>query len=337
MNAQQTIIKRNYWLDNVKFVLISFVVLGHFLWDFLDHYYVEYLYYFIFLFHIPLFIFLSGLFSKSVVTKDKNKALNYLVLFVIMQVILWIIKDVNATIAKPYYGLWYLQGLVIYNLLLPIIHKFKPVPIFIISVIISLLIGIDSNINEVASLSRIFVFLPFFVAGYFIKEETLISLKTKKTMIISLISFVGIAAIIPMFIGEPFNVPLEMLWGCYPYSWLDIPGGGIINAIAYRFGWYIVVFVFSASILFLIPNKELPVITSKGKRTLQVYCLHLIVIQLFKKTALYWSIDTNSEITLFFACSFILTLILSMKIFSYPFNYIMNAKFKCLMRDTSQK
>lgn len=328
--------ERNYWLDNVKFILIFFVVLGHFLWDFLDHYYVEYLYYFIFLFHIPLFIFLSGFFSKSVVTKDKNKAVNYLLLYAIMQVIMWLIKDVDPTIAKPYYGCWYLEGLVIYNLLLPVIHKFKALPIFIISIIISLLVGIDTNINEVASLSRVFVFLPFFIAGYFTNEKTLLSLKTKRNMIISLFVFIGITVIIPKFMGDPFNVPLDFLWGCYPYKWLDISGGLLVD-MGYRFGWYIVVFLFAGSILLLIPNKKLPLITDKGKRTLQVYCLHLIAIQLFKKTAMYAAIDTDFEVALFLMSSVILTLILSIKLFSYPFNYIMNAKFQFLMRDSCKK
>ena len=89
INNQTSIIpkERNYWLDNTKFLLILLVVIGHFISGFKKYESINCLYYFIFLFHMPLFIFITGYFSKNIIKKNKSKILNFIVLYVIMQII----------------------------------------------------------------------------------------------------------------------------------------------------------------------------------------------------------------------------------------------------------
>ena len=63
-----TITKQNreYLYDNIRGILILLVVLGHALEYFrLDNKVGEFLYVFIYLFHMPVFIFISGYFSKN--------------------------------------------------------------------------------------------------------------------------------------------------------------------------------------------------------------------------------------------------------------------------------
>ena len=78
--------KRIYELDNLKAILIFLVVLGHLLISF-THDTCEtakYLSSFIYSFHMPLFIIISGYFSKKEITKAY--ILKLLLIFIIMNI-----------------------------------------------------------------------------------------------------------------------------------------------------------------------------------------------------------------------------------------------------------
>ena len=65
------IMKRDLYWDSLKFILIFFVVCGHCIGSYLPTGGINrVLYNFIFTFHIPLFIFVSGMFSTI---NDRNK------------------------------------------------------------------------------------------------------------------------------------------------------------------------------------------------------------------------------------------------------------------------
>ena len=76
--------KRIPYFDNLKFILIYFVVLGHFLAPLRGVIPgVKFIYMIIYVFHMPLFIFILGYFSKSLLKDGKltnNKIFNYLTL-----------------------------------------------------------------------------------------------------------------------------------------------------------------------------------------------------------------------------------------------------------------
>ena len=52
------------WVDSLKGILILLVVVGHFLLKVEDHYVIETIYRLIYAFHMPLFVFVSGLLAK---------------------------------------------------------------------------------------------------------------------------------------------------------------------------------------------------------------------------------------------------------------------------------
>ena len=64
--------ERDYYFDNLKAVLIFLVVLGHFLLPIYDDAFLVVLKRLIYVFHMPLFVFVSGYFSKNIY-KNGNK------------------------------------------------------------------------------------------------------------------------------------------------------------------------------------------------------------------------------------------------------------------------
>jgi len=163
--------KRQYNIDNIKCLLMFFVVFGHCLETF--EYYGG-IYRIIYLFHMPAFIFISGYFMRFSL---KKLLVDYLYPYVIFQILylafdsLFISGDMfEIQFTNPYWILWYLMAMILYCLLSKVIsikNNLLKVFIFMLSVVIMLISGYNSKIGRYLSLSRFFNFMPFFIAGYY--------------------------------------------------------------------------------------------------------------------------------------------------------------------------
>lgn len=109
-------VERKYWLDNVKGLLIFFVVFGHFIAgdpsEDINIYGVTH--YFIYSVHMPMFILISGYLSNSE-WPIKKLFRNYIVPYVICD-ILWVVYSIlrgnadisNLDILTPTFVYWYI-------------------------------------------------------------------------------------------------------------------------------------------------------------------------------------------------------------------------------------
>ena len=62
--------KRDFYFDNAKFILMFFVVFGHLLQSYIDtDVFISYIYRLIYTFHMPAFILVSGYFAKGIYEK----------------------------------------------------------------------------------------------------------------------------------------------------------------------------------------------------------------------------------------------------------------------------
>ena len=322
---------RNYWLDNVKFFLILLVVVGHFIEGFISNKGIREIYCFIYIFHMPLFIFITGYFAKNT-KNNQSKIIRFLVLFLIMQIIELIITKKKFTLVNPCFAIWYLQAIVVYNLIIPIIDKSKHIAILIVCIFIGLVIGYDNYATTIGSLSRILVMLPFFILGYFAKEKDINKLKNKKVVIFSVIFLTILIFSMPTITSKITKLP-QLLWAKVPYQKMNM---GNLGAL-YRGAWYIISILVSFSILSIIPNRKIRYISEFGKRTLQVYCLHIIIYLIFRDSYIYEKINTNTEYYCVIPLSIILTALLSLKIFSYPFDLIMGKKKAVYNKKTKRR
>jgi len=203
--------KRNYSLDIFKGVLIFLVVFGHFLLPVKEREYTLFnkLFFFIYSFHMPAFIFLSGYFYydswKKKGTKLKS-VIPLIMLFFMMKILLHIsdilfygdrniIPDFFHESSTP----WYISALIFFRLsLYPLelflkLNKkkisrvksekfsFKAITIYIMALMtfftfISMLNGKwQVKIDDFLSLDRVVSFAPYFYIGVLYKKYSSLS------------------------------------------------------------------------------------------------------------------------------------------------------------------
>ena len=83
---------------------------------------------FIYSFHMPLFVFLSGYFTRpeEMTEKAVRGAFHFLSLFILFDLLMWLVfpRDVNyRTILTPQYAMWYLLSMFYWRFLSMFVKK----------------------------------------------------------------------------------------------------------------------------------------------------------------------------------------------------------------------
>lgn len=152
--------------DNLKFLLIFMVVLGHFADLYSENVdMAKRIVFFIYSFHMPLFIFVSGLFSKRNINQKRFDKINlFLVLYLFMSLLQFFFKcifvkgfDFSLNIANMRGVPWYAFAIFAFSIITIIIRKADPKYVLTAAVVIACIAGYDKSINEYFSFSRIIV------------------------------------------------------------------------------------------------------------------------------------------------------------------------------------
>lgn len=264
-------------LDNLKGLLIFLVVFGHSLELFKDQYFIiQVLYVFIYLFHMPAFVFVSGYLSKNA-DKARNTAFTTFFLPFILFNILWnglaalVTWDLDQfSFLTPGWALWYLMSMFLWKISLKDLVRIKY--IIPISFIVGLGAGIFGEFNGLLSLSRTLVFFPFFLIGYFTSEDRFFKLKKPSKFFSCGIVLLALSFAIFICYFEVF--PVEFLYGSDAFQTYTVPIwlGLISRALLYIIGF---------SFVFVLANTmtSKPTFFSKiGRNTLPIYILHTYLL-----------------------------------------------------------
>ncbi len=269
--------------DILKFILIFLVVLGH-IADFStrNNEYMRTLYLAIYTFHMPLFIFVSGLFSKKTVNERKtDKIFSYLVLYFALKLInflyFWISFGKTSFSIFTETGLpWFMLALFAHSLITIAIKDFSPKYVMIFSILLACLAGYDNSINSFLALSRIIVFYPFYYAGYILDAKKIEEHCKKKLPKILSVIIITAFVITAIFFGERFYWLRPLVTGANPFASLNTCAeyGFLI-----RLGYYAVAAAICYAVIVLTPSKTPFGIAAKiGRRTLPVYAFHYIIL-----------------------------------------------------------
>lgn len=293
-----TVKHRDYFYDNAKFILIFLVVLGHCIEPFIGaNAILGGIFGFIYMFHMPAFIFISGYFTKKGFNKREiiKLILDYFVMFVIVQLLFVAftkvigLRQYSFITITPAYIYWYLFAMFAWSMALKIaIFIFEYIGFKIeyligLSFILGLIVGYLDCISWELSLSRIIVFFPFFVLGYYFRTKGIKINDLIRSKILSVcIMFIGIWAAFTF--NNIFNFGLLSCADSYNGIGLD-KYGMLYRIVIYTMQTLMMITFFS------LISKEKTYFTSIGCRTLNVYILHGFIIKLMVALSYFESIN----------------------------------------------
>lgn len=280
--------ERNAYFDNAKLILIFLVVFGHMIQPFKgDSAFTGTLYTWMYTFHMPAFILISGFFAKGsgnidyIIKLGKKLLIPYLIFQAIYSIYYFYIgktDSLTGNVFYPHWSLWFLISLFCWHILLILFRRIPPLIGLSIAFIFGIMIGYFDHVGHTFSLSRTFVFFPYFLLGYWITEKQIMQLGRKSVKIMSIVILLSVAAIIYF---AP-DIHTGWLLASKPYTDLGAP---LFGSFA-RMSVYMTSLIMVASVLAWIPSKRFS-FTSLGARTLYVYLLHGFFIQFFRQWDLF--------------------------------------------------
>ena len=290
---------RNFYFDNIKGILVFLVVLAHLLANCISYSRIlNAVYIFIYLFHIPLFVFMSGCLSKG--SKSGDTALikflglylfvsfsstffsdliyfifswpDELSFYLFFTKILVFAKNAVLAVFLAVGPSWYLLSLIFWRLITPSFNKKRWL---LFSVVAALLIGGVNQIEKCPELIKDNRVFAFYLAGYLLDSKSLLQFAEKSN---KLYLKIGAALICVGIAGLLYfkNIDYQILYGFSSYSTC---GYTFLSGIANRSYVYFLGCIISLCLLILVPRKE-SIITSWGKNSINVYIWHIYLLPL---------------------------------------------------------
>lgn len=269
--------QRDPWFDNAKMALIVLVVIGH-SWTLLpaDHRLDSWSYDFLYLWHIPAFVIVTGYLSRSFAWNRQRMwslATTVALPYVLFEGLYALYRHEVGGVqferlwANPHWPMWYLAALFFWRLSVPL---FRWIPgKVVVAVAISLLAGLYAT--DLFDNARILGLLPFFVLGLKMHEGHWNLLRTRRAR------WYGLAVLVALFVLARFSgnwVETEWLYYRTRYDELD-PNN--LRAMVIRFSLLITGLLGAFAFFAVVPRTK-TWFSSLGAATLVVYLMHGFVV-----------------------------------------------------------
>ncbi|MGH3387546.1 MAG: acyltransferase family protein [Actinomadura sp.] len=267
---------RDPYFDNVKFLAVVLVVLGHAWYPLRNSRLVDVAHLFVYSFHMPVFILLAGYFSRRFAT-TRGKVRRLVVGVVVPYLIFETAYPAFASVfddkrfiwspLSPFSLTWFLLALLMWRLSTPLWQQLRwPLPV---AVVISLAAGMVSLPDQVVY--RTLGFLPFFVAGLLLREEHFRLLWTRRARVGAVV--VGAAAAVTAVLAEPYVDP-----EFFNFRLSDEElGVSPLIAVTTRLAVLVCCAAMTAAFLALVPRRR-TWFTELGTASMYVYLLHLFIV-----------------------------------------------------------
>lgn len=267
-------------IDNLRLIAIFCVVLGH-LCETVHFYGSDFLYIWIYSFHMPLFACISG-FCFSYGKGEKYKVLKNLIYPYLIFQTLWALFNINVMndqsslqYTTPVWVMWYLMSMSAWYFaahLLEVNGACAKI-IFPVSILIALIVGYDITIGYFLSLSRTIVLFPFFYLGICIRKYIAILGKIRVNIKYRILSVCVLLACTVLIFVLRFDISSSWLYHSYDY----IRSG---SNVWYRSSILLVAAVIILSLFCIVPDKNYGFLTRLGQNTMPIFLLHGFVIKI---------------------------------------------------------
>lgn len=279
---------RNHAIDNIKGFLIILVVLGHAIHH-LESGVWQHIYSGIYTFHMPAFIFISGLVTNP--KKWKIDSVSLLGLYCIL-LVLWFafaaaLKIAGISSAAPPYsilifvsstaGLWYLISLAGWRLVSPLLFDVRHPVLFLLgSAIYCSGVGVSEQINGAFSIDALVLYFPFFAGGIFAQRFVF------RGKDVQLQKYQGILAGSVFLVGATWLVIVSSSYHGLltpPLGSFSSMGISPISGVLCRMSYYLIATFAIIALLVFSPNSE-SVLCRFGRNSLSIYIGHFYILSL---------------------------------------------------------
>lgn len=278
--------KRNDQFDNIKGIMIFFVVFAHTIERILPgtsaHPVYRFLYLLICSFNMHVFIFISGFFSRSkqgigVFKEDYyEKAIKGCLIPYIVFNILWDLISAApslqsiANVLTPSWTLWFLLSLFFWKIMLVPALRIKGC--VIISFLFALYIGLFSQAGHFLSISRTISFFPFFLCGYLTPAEYIEKARSCKKIYPILAAVSAIAIIVVLTLHE-CDSSTFLLASSYSSMNQTAIKGILLRGISFLLAFSGIFFFFA-----IMPEKKC-FFATWGRYSITIYLGHSVVLR----------------------------------------------------------
>lgn len=308
--------------DNVKCLLIILVVIGHFTQGYTGVF--ASINVFIYAFHMPLFIFLSGMFYSP--KKIASKATAYICIGILLKGGALLADRLvgghtDFTLVGGWNVPWFMFVLAVYQVLS---YGLRNVPrrfVLFTSVLAACLAGYDKSIGDGLYLSRILVFYPFFVLGQMCDRKKLAEASRRPALRWGGLAVLILWAALCLFVRDKVYLLRYMFVGRRSYAIHEMfqPWG-----FFWRLFCYAITLVTGFAVLCVVPEGRIPVITTMGNRTLQIYFWHYIIQTLINGYGNRLCVDRPGKI-LWLMTAVLLAFITGLRPFAFPTEPVLRA------------
>lgn len=275
--------RREAFYCNVKLLLIFMVVYGHMIEGLIDT--VEPLmqiYRVIYSVHMPMFLFLSGLFLKNRTSclRQGRQMLLYYGVCQAVAVSLARIVGRQWNYGTPVWHLWYLLSLAcmagvgwcwyaVSERWQRLNNGGVKAAILVFTVLTACMAGGWSAVGRWFSLSRTICFLPYFMAGMFCPTRT-----NWRSRSFKIAGLAGLTVYILLYLGLGNVIPTALFYQADSYAMLGIEQGAILRMVC-----MIMALSLGLGVLALIPDRRFP-FSKMGADTMWIYLLHAPMVKL---------------------------------------------------------
>jgi fucose 4-O-acetylase-like acetyltransferase len=277
--APRPVKSRDPFFDNAKFLAIALVVIGHAIEPLRDVPQAHAIYLFVYTFHMPVFIVITGYFSRRFTFSGgkarrliTNLAVPYILFEIAYSVFRWGVggKEFEISLLAPVWLTWFLMAAFFWRLSTPVWQQLRwPIPT---AIFIALLSGMN-DLPGTFEMHRTFGLLPFFVVGLMLKPTHFEWLRRPA---VRLAGGVVLAAGLAAAFAAHHHISLE--WAYWRHG-NDHLGVSEVAGTGIRLAMLAASLLLSAAFLSLVPAR-LTWFSGLGAATLYAYLLHGFPVKL---------------------------------------------------------
>ena len=323
------------WLDSLKGMLIFLVVFGHVLLPApRDGNLISVVFSAIYAFHMPLFVFVSGLLSKHAVDARGNlraeRVLTYLFLGFAYNFILRVAEGGPLTFEKLISfpsAPWYLVSLALWQAAVPFLARLRPGAGIALTAVVGAAASLLESQTDIMAISKTAHFLPYFAAGYYLGVPHMSKLRERRARVACLVvGIVVLAAYAASF--DQLRAFQFFVYGnnaCTLRLSVALLGYLLMSAIGVAL---------SLGVIAIAPSLGGP-LSVMGRRTLQIYVIHRLVRELMERAGFYEAIAEMGELPLLaflFCVSVVMCLVCSWSVFTKATDKIMRLRWGLMLK-----